>query len=662
DLGPMQAIDRIVLEATLAKDAEDWQRCANVYTTLLIKFNGDDWAFWLGLIEATSKLESPDSGKQLWATIKNLQAEHGSRLRGPHLAEIELQFRTLKNPDEVNKVFVPLLLAYMERFASKTCCFSDLQRYLQLDTKPLKTLTDACKENLKQALAATKPKTGDLAEQTFWFRKSLLARKMLRFLGDHKIKSTKELLALVDEYLLEYDNMQWLNQEKVGGQREVQVTDDLLLLAVHLLLDTYTLSPTPEAAWLLKAAGSLELGLQRSAYNFQMKMLLCRVYAMLGAGDAMLVRYKELDIKQIQLDSLSYLVLDGLYAFNMNDEASRILDSIRALHKTTARDTPEFIARAYRLGVYSKAEDMTSFLVGKMQRSEMLALATAESCHSQLLKSCSSSSYFQGHMGDAALQAELDALLKHELSPNHHREVEVDWTLAQDKSAAYVFDDANVSSCDRTRDPKQLQAWLKLRALIPRMLTSFLESSEVSSQVEEFHALVNTIAVAPMTQTWNLCTELAGALTCLGKGDLAAAKSVLLGVQTIVQDSDVLLVKAVNGLMSAKSISMAAIYLRDIVPYSMMFLSVLLKHVKPKKKAKDPVQKDVAELLRQIVLKLTHVLQAGDKALRQIHPSIECTSDSVKELVKTKVEGSQKSTIERLEKTIADHIVFLRSI
>ncbi len=98
------------------------------------------------------------------------------------------------------------------------------------------------------------------------------------------------------------------------------------------------------------AAAMLLVGLERSPCNFQMKLLLCRVYSYLGAGAAIFETVVDLSIKQIQMDSLSYMILDPLLALGEYKHARDICERICAVHESTNRDTPEFIARAYRLG------------------------------------------------------------------------------------------------------------------------------------------------------------------------------------------------------------------------------------------------------------------------------------------------------------------------
>jgi hypothetical protein len=53
-------------------------------------------------------------------------------LRGPWLAEIDLCTRVGEGEGEGQLASLPaLILAYLDRFASKPVCFSDLKKYIQ---------------------------------------------------------------------------------------------------------------------------------------------------------------------------------------------------------------------------------------------------------------------------------------------------------------------------------------------------------------------------------------------------------------------------------------------------------------------------------------------------------------------------------------------------
>lgn len=63
-------------------------------------------------------------------------------------------------------------------------------------------------------------------------------------------------------------------------ETELQPADDLAILAVNVLVNLYRLSS--EEKWLSAAVSLLEFGLTRSAQSWQMRLLLVRLYRVLG--------------------------------------------------------------------------------------------------------------------------------------------------------------------------------------------------------------------------------------------------------------------------------------------------------------------------------------------------------------------------------------------
>ncbi|RHX97094.1 hypothetical protein DYB36_007333 [Aphanomyces astaci] len=668
ELGPMQAIDRKVLEASLAADIQDWHTAAAAYTDLLTTFHAaDDWAFWVGLIDATFHVGTAAAHAHLRHTIDTLQQQHGDKLRGPWLAGVEVAVRhatgssSSDNNDQDQRdaaVVVAAIVPYMDRFASKACCVTDLQRYAGVlgDAGKAAWVT-ACQARLSTACHQQGAAVGD-DDQLKWFRQALTARKMLRFLGEHATLSVEALLGRVDAMLDEYHANQPLNHQAVGGQREVQVTDDLLLLTVLLLVDVVDVADTVSQTksrrdWLLHAATCLEFGLAKSAYNFQMKLLLCRIYALLGAGTAFFARYQELDVKQIQVDSLSYLVLDPLLALGQVDDARRICDAVRALHRTTARDTPEFISRAYKLGVFSKAQDMTMFLLHKMKRSQMLAVATSELVHSALVDlSRTSTSHLHTQL---TLQPTLPLL------PDLDRLVQ-----------------------DATADPALLAQWLQLRACVPHILSGVAAgaTSEVlEGHIDTFKSVVQSLQHihAAATPLWTVSQTAADALLLAISGDFAGASATLDTLATQLMHVTVFdsLVESDIGddigddkaqLLSTWGLSLASLWAFQLSPYVLLFVAMVAKVVKPKKKAKAADdKKGCIDSLKAVVQAHVALNVRGQHVCKQFkavvprvraHPVVAEAAGGVQ----AKVAAAQDASAANLLAVLTDHVGFLRSI
>ncbi|GMF11446.1 unnamed protein product [Phytophthora lilii] len=536
ELGPMQAIDRLSLEATLAKNVANWSRCAAVNRKLLEEHNADDWTFLKEYIAARFEEKAGCTAEELLALgqeitefLNGLQSRAGNeRIRGPALALIHVRseiLRRLKRSDaavaKVEANLQELIVAYANRFYSKACCFTDLKQYFTLYLKKSPAVSDSAKSNLIQhfsklseesaGLLKSKPAGDGVDEKARKegqgnLSKRLLALKTLRFLGYYENPSTfsvEDLDHLVTELENEYEATNWLNIGSAGGQREVQLTDDLLLLATHFLLDIYQRS-TGRREYLERAAGLLEYGLEKSAYNFQMKLLLSRVYGYLGAAEAMLSRHAELDVKYVQLDSLSFLVLDKMLDLCQYAEARKLTNRIAALHRSTSNDTPEYIARAYRLGVYSKVIDMSSFLHKRMKKSHTLAISKGETLRFELFDSLAlGPAKLHDFVTSSNFDAQINALEKMlvsdgaELSHNQHREVIVDWTCQQQVPTGDLFaqDASPLVECDRSANANSSLGWLKLRVLVPKLLKHLVvdDHSALATLMKEYDDIVTQL-------------------------------------------------------------------------------------------------------------------------------------------------------------------------
>lgn len=95
--------------------------------------------------------------------------------------------------------------------------------------------------------------------------------------------------------------------------------DDVLLVAVSCLIKlslaaqsihTTDTIATPRVAYLLQAIVLLEKATLRSTANFHFTLMLVRLYSSLGCGSLAMRAFDRLSVKQIQLDTMSYILFD----------------------------------------------------------------------------------------------------------------------------------------------------------------------------------------------------------------------------------------------------------------------------------------------------------------------------------------------------------------
>ncbi|RLN63484.1 hypothetical protein BBP00_00004137 [Phytophthora kernoviae] len=734
ELGPMQAIDRLSLEATLVKNVSNWKRCAAVNRKLLEEYNADDWTFLKEYIAAQFEEQPERSGDELLALgqeltdfLNELQSRPGNeRIRGPALATIHVTSKILRrlssaSTSQVERIetkLQDLIIGYTDRFYSKACCFTDLKQYFTLYLKDSSSVSASAKTkltkhfyNMSEESKSLLKKTPDGQEIDEKARKEglgnlnrhLLALKTLRFLGYYEnvdLYAVEDLEKLVKELEDEYEATSWLNDGGAGGQREVQHTDDLLLLATHFLLDVYQQS-SGHRGYLERAAALLEYGLEKSAYNFQMKLLLSRIYGYLGAAEAMLSRHAELDVKYVQLDSLSFLVLDKMLNLCQYPEAQKLTDRIAALHRSTAKDTPDYITRSYRLGVYSKVIDMSSFLHKRMKKSHTLAITKGETLQFKLLDVLAQGPTklheFVISTSVADEISSLDSMLVadgSQLSHNQHREVIVDWTSKQQIPTGDLFaqDVAPLVECDRSADASSSLLWLKLRVLVPKLLRSLATDDETAlegymKEYDEYLTQLHLTGSSPAEshvhhKLWKWSSEAiaaSGQIVSAVNGNEKDSSSAITSLQ---DDFTAIVAQLRAGLVFASASSSDGVV--ALSPYGVSTLSALLldcglsslsalalaQRALSKKKGKKSEQLvATANALRNLLKHMQEELNALEMYIADLQFASTTASDATssacdeaQEKARNNVVNSYKSLQLRLVELLRDRCSSIRAI
>jgi len=138
----------------------------------------------------------------------------------------------------------------------------------------------------------------------------------------------------------------------------------LIKLALASTEDSEPLAST-KVSYLLQATALLEYALTHSEPNFQMSLLLIRLYYYLGCGSMAMHAYRHLGLKQIQLDTLQYVLFDRISTFHPHPFTHTISNSppyrtpIECLQKQQKmyRGSREHISRniwlSYKHGSYN---------------------------------------------------------------------------------------------------------------------------------------------------------------------------------------------------------------------------------------------------------------------------------------------------------------------
>jgi len=424
----IQRQELMALKADLLQANGELTQAKETFAELLSE-DSDQWDLYLSYLDCALKgVQTPEnSDTEFWTAVEPvLQFVIGLQgakphLRGPFLAEMELVNRVIqvkgaasawligsdggesKTKSCVN-VLQARLQSYFEKFSNKLCCFSDMISALKIFAAATEASEQGVllhRQQLNDFFCQTKDacitsETPNLAEEIDHEQKKeainrlrtlVCALQLRRHLGAHEQATDEVLVEEINFAMREYNATLYLNQGSTGGQREVQYGDELVLVAAHILLDLASRAETEQAKYAhrVEAVLLLKMALNNSGYNYQMKLLLIEIYKELGAFEQGILLQNELEIKQIQVDSLSWLLLPGCLRSCYFEEARARCFGVNNFHRNTAGDVADGIRTAYDSGNFMKATEIIEFQQKRLNNSMQLAQCRSEMINLELL-------------------------------------------------------------------------------------------------------------------------------------------------------------------------------------------------------------------------------------------------------------------------------------
>ncbi|KAI8048031.1 N-acetyltransferase B complex non catalytic subunit-domain-containing protein [Gilbertella persicaria] len=343
------------IKSELLRENQRWEQVLEMSAEAL-KENTDDWFHWLAYFEAVDALKENDQVIQdahtLVANLQQVELNNKVLKRGPFLAQLDLDHRLLKMGKQDESVALDHIVSYFERFGSKNCAFEDLHAYI-LFLKSDNEKSKAFIERLEQTVQQVSDKSGQIRN----VHKKANIRKMERFLGLHLAKDVEVAMLIVNDLVKLYQEALPLGEglEKT----EVQYGDEFVILAAHILLDLYY--QHQQFVFLLQATALLEVALVKSVYNFQIKLLLVRMYTMMGVYKRPFEIYRTMEIKQIQFDTMIHYFTDRYASLGCVSELETLFYDSLSIYKSNEVETPEMLVKAYQYGTYSKIQEFIEF-------------------------------------------------------------------------------------------------------------------------------------------------------------------------------------------------------------------------------------------------------------------------------------------------------------
>ncbi|KAG2173554.1 hypothetical protein INT44_007145 [Umbelopsis vinacea] len=364
DIGQKCLLDPEVRQiyVELMTETNEWNRALEVSRKVLSEQNSDDWISWKAYFDALFKqiAEDPESeqrkleeAKALIESTKKSALEASIMKRGPFMAELELDLR-LKQDNKIDgATMLEHIKAYFDRFGTKPCCFEDLQPYVNAvldDTQEISSFIN----DIRSLVHLESEETGVKIKN---IQKDINVYKLEHYLNTSGAETEQDAVKKVTELWAAYNNA--LPLGKTLEKTERQYGDDYVVLASHILLKKYR--ETKDMAFILHALVLLESALAKSIYNFQFKMLLIRLYLIIGSFDQAHRIFSTMDVKHIQFDTLTHYLTDGSMSLGQFDLLAETLSVACSIYKANEIETPEMIVKAYQYTTFSKIQEFIEF-------------------------------------------------------------------------------------------------------------------------------------------------------------------------------------------------------------------------------------------------------------------------------------------------------------
>ncbi|OUM65238.1 hypothetical protein PIROE2DRAFT_7778 [Piromyces sp. E2] len=296
--------------------------------------------------------ENNDTFINVYDWIKKIQEEElkngASKIkRAPFIAEIELEKKVIDMTGFAMEKHKNILIEYIKKFGDKYCCFEDLLPYLEILN------SDELLNDFKTELNAL-IKTNDMTVNDI--QRNINIEKINFYLG-YKINSEEEMKEYVKKLITLYEETLPFGTKLEETER--QFGDDYLVIAASLLIDYY--KSTNKTCYVYEAIAILERGLEKSKFNFQFKIILMRLYSILGDAFRTTELSRSLNLRSIQFDTLSFLYTEGMDSLNLIQVPLQIYNLCLSIYKSNHIEVPDVITQAYKNETYSKIIEILDF-------------------------------------------------------------------------------------------------------------------------------------------------------------------------------------------------------------------------------------------------------------------------------------------------------------
>ncbi|KAG0005209.1 N-alpha-acetyltransferase 25, NatB auxiliary subunit [Modicella reniformis] len=504
------------LRIQLLIKAERWKDARDATVQILTEINSDDWRTILRYfdtiflpVQDDADLKGSENLTEARSFIAELvQKEGKTPKRGPFLAQIELEKRVQEKIGDNKEMVMNLLVAYFDKFGSKSCCFEDLSTYIaNLD-----------KDEAHGFCKKLKDTTGEKSETVKDIAIQINIARFERFVGLQVKLRSADAMALVNKFWKLYEKALPLGKDL--EETELQYGDDYAIMAAHLLIDVHR--DTKSYFPLLNASFMLERALSASKHNYQIKLVLIRIYELLGAFNCAVSIYSTMAIKHVQHDTMSHFISDRASSFGLFNEALTQLYSAHEIYHSNTAETPEMILQAYKYSTFSKMQEFIEFQ-SRLENSLQKMISDRELIRLEFLKEDSVTralTWLQQELEINTLK--FDTAFCESRIDNRDTTVMLNWNPK---------DHLSVETLTRPA-PQPGHEWMTLFTLVPRLLKHMAHLTPINAEYENLVTALESLIASDTVEQQS--SELTAEEIKLGKIIFQVAKVFQVLSQAIV--------------------------------------------------------------------------------------------------------------------------------
>ncbi|VDL78292.1 unnamed protein product [Nippostrongylus brasiliensis] len=313
-----------------------------------LKIDPDNWTLWTMLFDSSFELlkRSTAEGEQsgiLSALLDIINADgfSTSRLRGPHLARLDLIGRFLREDEPIRILLakmnlgnaIDLIINYVLRFYAKPCCYNDIAQYLwMLDDANKAGLANSLKEFIDSVIHQ-REQAGEDRDANCWA--VIMNERLRRTIGTMDRMPRKE----------RRKHVQLIIQGILQPSREQLAGTALAQLAAAILWSEWKVYDDWQSFYEMILL--LEWASNEYPTDPFCKLILCRAYAYIGCMYRMVALARSLDIKSVQRDTLGYIMFNvGIIHYTEMVEGYEQAD----------KEISEALIGAYRNGAFMQVD------------------------------------------------------------------------------------------------------------------------------------------------------------------------------------------------------------------------------------------------------------------------------------------------------------------